>query len=87
MKSAWLQLLCGLGAEFSGGSGAYLAIYAPNHPFEVSNALGEMWGAVVADQFILTGGSKLHYDEALGRQPGRTGKYSVVAGSWTELSF
>jgi hypothetical protein len=71
--------------ESSGGGTSHMAIYAPNHRFEVSGT-GTYYGAIVAGDLILTGGSKMHYDEALGRMAGPVGKYSVLAGTWTELS-
>jgi hypothetical protein len=71
--------------ESSGGGTSHMAIYAPNHTFEVSGT-GSYYGAIVANDLLLTGGSKMHYDEALGRMAGPTGKFSLVAGTWTELS-
>ncbi len=48
---------------FTGGSGAYFTIYAPNHPVRVDDS--ELWGAVVGDKVEIVRGSKIHYDLAL----------------------
>jgi hypothetical protein len=66
----------------SGGSGAYFSVYAPNHNVTVSGS-GDLWGALAANNVVASGGSKFHYDEALGRGP-PTG-LNPVAGSWAQL--
>jgi hypothetical protein len=78
---------CGADIEgwtLSGGSGAYLALYAPHHPITISGS-GALYGSMMGASISSTGGSHIHYDEALTRQPG-IGKYMVVSRSWTELS-
>jgi hypothetical protein len=64
----------------SGGSGAKLALYAPHHLLTVSGG-GDVYGGLVVGSLVNSGGSMIHYDEALGQQGGS----SVVAGSWTEI--
>jgi hypothetical protein len=66
----------------SGGSGAYFSVYAPNHDLTVSGS-GDLWGSIAAKTVNFSGGSKVHYDEALGRGP-PTG-LNAVAGSWAQL--
>jgi hypothetical protein len=67
----------------SGGSGAYLTLYAPNHAVTVSGS-GDIYGAMVVGSYTSSGGSKLHYDEALQNAPSRT--RVVLNGSWAQLS-
>ncbi len=69
-----------------GGTETSLSIYAPNHPFTLSGGQ-DMYGSLVVGSFTNTGGSKLHYDEALARGGGFSGKFSIASGSWTELSL
>ena len=70
--------------ELSGGTGAYYALYAPNHNLKLTGG-SDIWGAVVADFDTESGGARIHYDEALSRSPWDfTGRYSVIAGSWRE---
>jgi hypothetical protein len=70
--------------SLSGGTGSYFAVYAPHHKCPISGA-GDIWGSIIGKEVTSSGGSKIHYDEALTRQPG-IGKYMVVPRSWTELS-
>ncbi len=71
----------------SGGTQAYLAIYAPNHNFTLSGG-GSVYGSIIVEGTISdTGGSHIHYDEALGRVDGPSGRISLGRGSWTELSL
>jgi len=72
------------GWSLSGGSGAYLALYAPHHDVTLSGS-GSLYGSVIGHTISSTGGSRFHYDEALARQPG-IGKYIMAPRSWTELS-
>ena len=66
----------------SGGSGAFYGLYAPNHNLTLSGA-SDIWGAIVADFDTESGGSHIHYDEALGRTPwGLTGRFYKIAGTW-----
>jgi hypothetical protein len=66
----------------SGGSNAYFSVYAPNHDLTVSGS-GDLWGSIAAKTVNFSGGSKVHYDEVLGRGP-PTG-LNAVAGSWAQL--
>ena len=68
--------------SLSGGSSSAFSVYAPNHPVAVSGG-GDIWGAVVASTYTATGGSKLHYDEALARQP--SNKLIVQRGTWAQM--
>ncbi len=68
----------------SGGSGAYLTVYAPAGNVVLSGGSG-LAGAVVSNKFFGTGGSDVHYDDALGTSTncavcGVT--WSKVANSW-----
>ncbi len=74
---------CGANASawtISGGSSAYYALNAPNHGVTLSGG-GAIYGALVVGSLVNSGGSTIHYDEALGR----TGGATPLAGSWTEL--
>lgn len=65
------------------GTTSYFAVYAPNHPITIS-AGGELYGAFVGASISLSGGTSVHYDDALG-----TGSGTVIAfipGSWTEIT-
>ncbi len=66
----------------SGGSGAYFSVYAPSHDVTISGS-GDLWGALAAKTVTASGGSKVHYDEALGRGPPQG--LNAVAGSWAQL--
>ncbi len=68
------------------GSETYLALYGPDHPLAISGG-ADMYGAVVAASIDDSGGSKIHYDKALGRKPTLHGKVGIVPGSWTELAL
>jgi hypothetical protein len=67
----------------SGGSGAYFSVYAPNHPITISGS-GDLYGAMIGASLNSSGGSKLHYDESLGRV-GNPNALSVLAGSWAQV--
>ncbi len=71
---------------FSSGNGqAYLGLYAPNHKLTLSGG-GDLYGSFIAEgQVTESGGTFVHYDECLGRQPAIGGKYLPGLGSWTEL--
>ncbi|HEV8357327.1 MAG TPA: hypothetical protein VGQ17_11230 [Gemmatimonadales bacterium] len=65
------------------GTTSYFAVYAPNHPITIS-AGGALYGAFVGATISLSGGTQIHYDDALG-----TGSGTVIAfipGSWTEIT-
>ena len=64
----------------SGGTGAYFAVYAPNHQTTVSGG-GAIYGALMVGSLVNSGGSWIHYDEALGR----TSVPTLVPGSWAEV--
>jgi hypothetical protein len=66
----------------SGGSGAYFSVYAPSHPIAVTGNT-DLWGAVVASSFTMSGGSRMHYDEALTQLPSKL--LAVVSGSWAQV--
>jgi len=66
----------------SGGSGAYFTVYAPTHAVTVSGS-GDLWGALVGKTVTASGGSKFHYDEALGKGPPQG--LNPVGGSWAQL--
>jgi len=69
-------------ANITVGSGAnsYFLLYAPNAPVVVSGG-GNWYGAAIANSFEVTGGSRLHYDRALGSGTGLT------PGPFRPLSF
>ena len=70
--------------DLSGGTGAYYALYAPNHNLTLSGG-SDIWGAIVADFDTESGGARIHYDEALSRIPWDfTGRYRAIAGTWRE---
>jgi len=52
------------GITVSGGSEAYMTIYAPAAKVKISGA-GDFYGAVVGGNIDITGGAKFHYDKAL----------------------
>ncbi len=67
----------------SGGTDAYLGLYAPNHSLTLSGG-GNYYGSFIAEGTITeSGGTDVHYDECLGR--GARGKFVPALGSWTEL--
>jgi hypothetical protein len=68
--------------DIGGGSGAYWTVYAPNHDVVVGGG-GDLWGAVIGGTVSLTGGSKMHYDEALRNQAGSS--LTSMAGGWAEF--
>ncbi|HKA59629.1 MAG TPA: hypothetical protein VKD28_13505 [Gemmatimonadales bacterium] len=70
------------GWKLSGGSGAYLTVYAPNHPITLSGS-GDIYGALIGASYTSTGGSKLHFDEALLNAP--TNRRVVLTGSWIQM--
>src|SRR6266581_281540 len=71
------------GWTLSGGSGAYFSVYAPNHDITVSGS-GDLYGAIVGRSLNSSGGSKVHYDEALTQLPSKN--LVTVSGSWAEVS-
>jgi hypothetical protein len=78
---------CGTDAttwEFkAAGTTSFFAVYAPSHPITIS-AGGDLYGSFIGASVSLSGGTMIHYDEALG-----SGSETVVAfipGSWTEIT-
>jgi hypothetical protein len=68
------------GWTLTGGSNAFYAVYAPHHAVTLTGS-SPLYGALVGGSISYTGGSTIHYDEALGR-----GAVALVAGSWTEVA-
>ncbi len=66
----------------SGSSNAYMSLYAPTHALTISGT-GELYGAVISASLTASGGSTVHFDEAL---LGSTTTLVLIAGSWTELT-
>ncbi|PYV29188.1 MAG: hypothetical protein DMG09_30665, partial [Acidobacteria bacterium] len=54
-----------VGISLTGGAGSYGLLYAPNAPVVIGGG-GDWFGAGIAGSLELTGGSRLHYDRALG---------------------
>jgi hypothetical protein len=48
----------------NGGSGAYFGMYAPDRDVVIGGG-GYLWGPVIGLSVSATGGSKIHYDQAL----------------------
>ena len=63
----------------SGGSGAYMAVYAPNAPITVSGD-GDIFGSIVGSTFTASGGSSIHYD-------GQLRNTFVLRFTWVPTSF
>jgi hypothetical protein len=72
--------------DLSGGSNGYMTLYAPNHDVVVGGG-GDFYGAIIGATFSATGGSRFHYDEALGRAAGNLQTWRLLPGSWTQLSL
>jgi hypothetical protein len=66
--------------NLSGGSGSYGLLYAPNSPVTMGGG-GDWWGAAIGKSLLLTGGSSLHYDRALGN-----GSF-VIPGPFRVISY
>jgi hypothetical protein len=58
-------------------------VYAPSHDITISGS-GDLYGAIVANSIASSGGSKVHYDEALSNA--RSTIITIVRGAWTELT-
>jgi len=52
--------------KLSGGSAAYMAVYAPQAGLTFSGGNSNFYGAVVAAAITNSGGVDVHYDEAVG---------------------
>jgi hypothetical protein len=69
--------------EFSGGSGFWATVYAPNAEVKVSGG-GDAYGSYVGNEIENSGGTTFHYDAALGRtSSGPIQRYKVIA--WRQL--
>lgn len=70
--------------KWSGNGASQMALYAPNADVEMkgSGASGVVYGAVVANNILLTGNFEFHYDEAL-RDFDGDGGYTM--DEWREL--
>ena len=44
---------------------------------------GDLFGAIVGSTITASGGSRLHYDEALAQQPSNL--LTAITGSWAQL--
>jgi hypothetical protein len=66
--------------DLSGGSGSFGLLYAPNAPVTMGGG-GDWWGAAIGKSLLMTGGSSLHYDRALG-----SGRY-MVPGPFRIISY
>ena len=68
----------------SGGSGAYYGVYAPNHKVTISGG-GDIWGSIIGNILVASGGSAVHYDKALARSVwGTDPTYRRQGGTWRE---
>lgn len=67
----------------AGGSDFYGAIYAPTSSVEITGG-SDFYGSIVGATFYNGGGTKCHYDEALGRDITR-GINRYVIEAWTEI--
>jgi hypothetical protein len=67
----------------SGGSSAYYYMYAPTHNLAISGT-SNFYGGFVGNNITVSGGSLIHYDQALGGG-GFTGG-AVTARTWTEIT-
>lgn len=72
------------GVELSGGSDAYMTVYAPSTRVTLSGT-SDFYGSIVANIVEVSGGSKLHYDVKLGATGGGGGSGSVKLASLKEL--
>jgi len=70
--------------QISGGSAAYLYIYAPRTQIVASGG-GDLYGALLGNDLQVSGGSKLHYDKALGNAGNLVGgipSFTWNPGAW-----
>jgi len=68
------------GITLSGGSQAYMAVYAPNSPITFSGG-SDLYGAVVGNTVTDSGGTKMHYDVHLSGLGGA----GVVMLTWRQV--
>jgi Tfp pilus assembly protein PilX len=70
--------------QISGGSDAYLYIYAPRTQIVASGG-ANLFGALLGNDLQVSGGSRLHYDKALGNAGNLVGgipSYTWNPGTW-----
>ncbi|MBI4529745.1 MAG: hypothetical protein HY695_38595 [Deltaproteobacteria bacterium] len=92
-KAANLQFLSSATGEkgegtikLTGGSLAYMTIYAPAGEVKVSGG-GELFGAIVGKEVEIHGGARIHLDEALSNAPGlQGGIVTLKRNSWALVS-
>jgi hypothetical protein len=65
----------------AGGPAAYFTVYAPNNDVKVGGS-GDIYGAVVANDFSTVGGASLHYDVSLGESSAVS---AIMPRSWKQL--
>jgi len=68
------------GITLSGGSQAYMAVYAPKSPIKFLGE-GDFYGAVVGNTITDSGGTKMHYDVHLSGLGGA----GVVMLTWRQV--
>lgn len=70
----------------SGNSTFYGAIYAPNGQVKLGGG-SQVFGSIVAASVDVSGqgDTRFHFDQALSRIAGASGKFAVVPKSWTEF--
>ena len=66
----------------SGGSGAVLQVYAPNHPITVSGG-SDFYGSLIGSSVTASGGSRLHFDAATAAAL-LASTLTIITGSWAE---
>ncbi len=68
----------------SGGSSSAAVVYAPHSAITMSG--GSPWfGSIVADSFINSGGSAVHYDRSLDTSLVTAGPFQLIAFSWSKF--
>jgi len=72
------------GFSLTGGGSGYFSIYAPDRDVVVGGG-GDFFGAAIGSTISFTGGSRFHYDRALGAGAGSA--LTLITGSWAELTL
>jgi hypothetical protein len=67
--------------NISGSALGQYVVYAPTHPVVISGT-GQLFGAIVGKSLDLSGGAKIHYDQATARQA--SSAVMTVAGTWAQ---
>jgi hypothetical protein len=67
--------------SLSGGSDGYFTVYAPNNKVSLTGG-SPVFGAIMAGEFVSSGGAPVHYDRALA---GGGESVRVAGGSWAQL--